>query len=63
MPTAIASVIMTGFAVGALNSKQVARHGRVDPPDVGILATLVYGVFGMLIALPAAIITYRYVIA
>ena len=54
---------MTGFAVGALNSKQVARHGRVDPPDVGILATLVYGVFGMLIALPAAIITYRYVIA
>lgn len=60
MPSAIATIIMTGFAVGAMDSKQVARHGRIDPPDVGVLASLVYGLFGMLIALPAAVISYRY---
>ena len=53
---------MTGFAVAALDSKTLARHGRVDPPDVGILAAFVYGVFGTLVALPAAIITYRYAV-
>ncbi|KAI0743918.1 mitochondrial carrier [Daedaleopsis nitida] len=61
MPTATASVIMTGFAVAALDSKRLA-HGRVDPPDVGVIATLVYGIFGMLVALPAAIITYRAIV-
>lgn len=61
VPTAIASTIMTGFAVAALDSKRLA-HGRVDPPDVGIFATLVYSIFGMLVALPAAIITYRAIV-
>ena len=60
MPTAIATIVMTGFAVAVMDSKTLARHGRVDPPNVGILAAFVYGVFGTLVALPAAIITYRY---
>ena len=62
VPTAIASMVLTGFAVAALDSKTLARHGRVDPPDAGILATLVYTMFGMLVALPAAIITYRSIV-
>ncbi|RPD53543.1 mitochondrial carrier [Lentinus tigrinus ALCF2SS1-6] len=62
MPTAIATMVMTGFAIAALDSKRLASHGRVDPPDVGILATFVYGIFGMLVALPAAIITYRSIV-
>lgn len=62
VPTATATLVMTGFAVAALDSKTLARHGRVDPPDVGILAAFVYGVFGTLVALPAAIITYRYAV-
>ncbi|KAI0704995.1 mitochondrial carrier [Cerioporus squamosus] len=62
MPTGIATLVMTGFAIAALDSKRLASHGRIDPPDVGILATLVYGIFGMLVALPAAIITYRSIV-
>ena len=50
---------MTVFAVMAMDSRQVARHGRIDPPDAAILPTLIYGLFGMLIALPAAVISYR----
>ena len=60
MPTATASIILTGFSIAAMDSKKLARHGRLDPPDVGILATFVYAVFGTLVALPATIITYRY---
>ncbi|RDX55007.1 mitochondrial carrier [Lentinus brumalis] len=62
MPTGIATLVMTGFAIAALDSKRLASHGRIDPPDVGILATLVYGIFGMLVALPAAIVTYRSIV-
>lgn len=53
---------MTAFAVFALDSTKLAGHGRVDPPDVGVLATLVFGIFGMLVTLPAAIITYRSIV-
>ena len=60
VPTATATLVMTGFAVAAMDSKKLASHGRVDPPDVGVLAAFVYAVFGTLVALPAAIITYRY---
>ncbi|EJF65405.1 mitochondrial carrier [Dichomitus squalens LYAD-421 SS1] len=62
MPTASATIVMTGFAVAAMDSKQLARHGRVDPPDVGMLAALVYAAFGTLVSLPAAIITYRSIV-
>ncbi|KAM5531668.1 hypothetical protein V8D89_014657 [Ganoderma adspersum] len=62
MPTATATLVMTGFAVAAMDSKKLASHGRVDPPDVGVLAAFVYAVFGTLVALPAAVITYRSIV-
>ncbi len=62
MPTAAASIVLTGFAVAAMDSRRLASHGRVDPPDAGIFATFIYAIFGMLVALPAAIITYRSIV-
>ena len=59
MPSLLASAILTGFTVFAMDSKQVARHGRIDAPDVGILSALIYAIFGMMVSLPAAIISYR----
>ena len=49
VPSATATIIMTAFAVFALDSTKLAGHGRVDPPDVGVFATLVFGIFGMLV--------------
>ncbi|OBZ67067.1 hypothetical protein A0H81_12846 [Grifola frondosa] len=59
MPTLLASSILTLFAVTTFDFKNVRVNGRVDPPDAGVLGTLAYSLFSMLLSLPAAIITYR----
>ncbi|KAI0675211.1 mitochondrial carrier [Trametes maxima] len=62
MPTALATIVMTGFAVGALDSRGLASHTRIDTIDTGVLGVLASGIFGMLVALPAAILTYRSIV-
>ncbi|KAH9929516.1 mitochondrial carrier [Epithele typhae] len=63
MPTALSTSVVTLFAVLTLDSRQIARHGRVDPgPESSLLAMFMFAVFGMIIALPAAIITYRAIV-
>ncbi|GBE80998.1 hypothetical protein SCP_0307210 [Sparassis crispa] len=59
MPTLLASAVLTAFAVIALNSTSASYHGRVNPPSAGPFGVLAYGLFSMLISLPATIITYR----
>jgi len=59
MPTALSSLVLTVFAVTALDASTPSTPGRVDPPVAGPFGTLAYGLLSMLISLPAAIITYR----
>ncbi|KAL7281750.1 mitochondrial carrier [Trametes coccinea BRFM310] len=62
MPTALATVVMTIFAIAALDSRGLASHGRVDTIDTGILGAFLSSAVGMFIALPAAILTYRSIV-
>ena len=57
----MASVVITLFAVTFLNATSASMQGRVNPPQAGWLGTLVYDLFSIVISLPIAIITYRYV--
>ncbi|KAI0355571.1 mitochondrial carrier [Trametes cingulata] len=60
MPTALATMVMTGFLVAAMDSRKLTSHNRIDTIDnSGILAVIVAGTFGMLISLPAVVLTYR----
>lgn len=59
VPTAIATIVMTGFVVAAMDSRGLASHSRVDTIDTGFLGTIAAMTFGMLVGLPAAIVTYR----
>jgi len=58
MPTFVETLILTIFAVVALEANP-RYHSRANPPDAGIVGTLAYCVFSILISLPAVIITYR----
>ena len=60
VPNAIATIVMTVFAVAALDSRGLATHTRLDTIDTGFLGAIASTVLGMLISLPAAILTYRY---
>ncbi|OJT06349.1 hypothetical protein TRAPUB_2811 [Trametes pubescens] len=62
MPTALATIVMTGFAVAAMDSRGLASHSRVDTIDTGFLGTIAAMTFGMLVGLPAAIVTYRAIV-
>lgn len=62
MPTLLASIVITIFAVVVLDATSASMQGRVNPPQAGLLGTLGYNLFSMAISLPVAIITYRYVI-
>ena len=48
-------IIVMLLTLGSLRS----RHGLYNPPDTGVLGTLFYAIFMMLISLPVYIITYR----
>ncbi|KAI0789136.1 mitochondrial carrier [Abortiporus biennis] len=58
MPTFIETFLLTSFAIIAL-SADPRYHSRAAPPDTGILGTLAYCVFSIILSLPATIITYR----
>ncbi|KAI0663600.1 mitochondrial carrier [Cubamyces menziesii] len=62
MPNAIATIVMTVFAVAALDSRGLATHTRLDTIDTGFLGAIASTVLGMLISLPAAILTYRSIV-
>ncbi|KAI0769719.1 mitochondrial carrier [Trametes elegans] len=62
MPTALASILMTGFTVFALDSRGIANHNRPDAVDTGFFGAVVSSTFAMLISLPAAILTYRSIV-
>ncbi|KAI0374132.1 mitochondrial carrier [Pilatotrama ljubarskyi] len=63
MPTALATMVMTGFTVAAMDSRKLTSHNRIDTIDnSGILAIFVAGIFSMLIALPAVVLTYRSIV-
>lgn len=55
------SVVLTVFAVTVLDATNPTYQGRVNPPAAGVLGTLAFSLFSMLVSLPVAIITYRYV--
>jgi hypothetical protein len=58
MPTFMSTLIITLFLVFVVGSPK-PRHGAYNAPEVGVLGTLVYSTFKMLISLPTVIITYR----
>ncbi|KAI8993111.1 mitochondrial carrier [Trametes punicea] len=62
MPTALATIVLTMFAVAALDSRGLASHNRIDVIDAGVFGAIFYSIFGMLIALPATILTYRSIV-
>ncbi|KAI0930416.1 hypothetical protein AcW1_009117 [Taiwanofungus camphoratus] len=59
MPTLMGSVVLTVFAVTVLDATNPTYQGRVNPPAAGVLGTLAFSLFSMLVSLPVAIITYR----
>ncbi|GBE81016.1 hypothetical protein SCP_0307390 [Sparassis crispa] len=59
MPTLLASAVLAAFAVIALNSTSASYHSRVNPLSAGPFGVLAYGLFSMLVSLPATIKTYR----
>ncbi|KAH9858820.1 mitochondrial carrier [Lenzites betulinus] len=62
MPTTLATIVMTGFAVIAMDSTKLATHDRIDNIDAGLFGTIASATFGMLVALPAAVLTYRSIV-
>ncbi|THH30784.1 hypothetical protein EUX98_g3405 [Antrodiella citrinella] len=58
MPSLIETAVLTLFAVFALNADPRYR-GRTTPPESGIIGTLVYAVFSIILSMPAIIISYR----
>ncbi|KAH8080260.1 mitochondrial carrier [Cristinia sonorae] len=58
MPSLLETGVLTIFAVIALNADPRA-HSRIAPPDSGILGTLAYSAFSIVLAMPMIIISYR----
>jgi len=58
MPTFLSTMVIIAVMLLALGSFR-SRHGPYNPPDTGVLGTLFYAIFMMLISLPVYIITYR----
>ncbi|KAI6040357.1 mitochondrial carrier [Pisolithus marmoratus] len=58
MPTLISSLIITGFLIVFLDDSSL-RHRAYTAPSAGILGTLFYSIFAMLLSLPQTIITDR----
>ena len=62
VPHLIATVIMTAFSFLFYNSSGPRHHGMANPPRAGPLGVLMYGIFWMIITLPAMIVSYRCVL-
>ncbi|TCD69808.1 hypothetical protein EIP91_006121 [Steccherinum ochraceum] len=58
MPSLIETTFLTLFAVIALNGNP-RQHGRTTPPESGIIGTLIYAAFSIILSMPATILTYR----
>jgi hypothetical protein len=58
MPTLMSTLVITLFLVFVVESPK-PRHGAYNAPEAGVLGTLVYSIFKMLISLPTVIIAYR----
>ncbi|KIK27755.1 hypothetical protein PISMIDRAFT_8139 [Pisolithus microcarpus 441] len=58
MPTLISSLIITVFLIVFLDDSSF-RHRAYTAPSAGILGTLFYSIFAMLLSLPQTIITDR----
>ncbi|EPQ57257.1 hypothetical protein GLOTRDRAFT_110489 [Gloeophyllum trabeum ATCC 11539] len=61
MPTLLSALLLTLFAVGFLGESPSSprRTGLYHGPSAGIIPTLIYSIFDMLVSLPAVVITYR----
>ena len=59
VPSLLETLFLTLFAVIALNGNP-RQHGRTTPPESGIIGTLAYATFSIILSMPATIITYRY---
>ncbi|KAF9227393.1 hypothetical protein BS17DRAFT_775408 [Gyrodon lividus] len=58
MPALLSTAIVTLFLMVFLSDSNL-RHGRYSTPSTGVLGTLMYSLFAMLISLPQTIITDR----
>ncbi|KAI6157751.1 mitochondrial carrier [Pisolithus tinctorius] len=58
MPTLISSLIITAFLIVFLDDNSI-RHRPYTAPSAGILGTLFYSIFAMLLSLPQTVITDR----
>jgi len=58
MPTLLSTLIVTVFLLLFLSDSNL-RHGTYSTPSTGVLGTLAYSLFNMLISLPQTIITDR----
>jgi len=58
IPTFMSTFLITLFLVFVVESPK-PRHGAYNAPEAGVLGTLVYSTFKMIISLPTVIITYR----
>ncbi|EIM83099.1 mitochondrial carrier [Stereum hirsutum FP-91666 SS1] len=61
MPTLLSNTVLTLFGALFLDASpsNPRNHGVYNAPSTGIIGTLVYSIFLMLVSLPAVIITYR----
>lgn len=60
VPTLLSTLFVSILIVTFMDSPK-PHHGKYRAPESGILGTLVYSVGAMLVGLPTAIVTYRYV--
>ena len=58
MPSLLSSVVIIVFMIAFLSDSNL-RHGTYTAPDSGVLGTLFYSIFAMLVSLPQVIITNR----
>ena len=58
VPTLLSTTIVTLFLLLFLSESNL-RHGTYSSPSTGVVGTLVYSLFAMLISLPETIITNR----
>ena len=60
MPTLVSTFVMAAFILLFLDSPR-PHHGAYKSPQTSILGTFLYSLIGMIVGLPATIITYRFV--
>ena len=58
VPTLVSTAMVTLFLLLFLSDSNL-RHGTYSTPSTGVLGTLAYSLFAMLISLPQTIITDR----